>query len=167
MDEAEQISLPSADADTNGASAPVNSATFGLGPHEALEYRKKLRGMIGVASKVPLKDRSVLSLVYTPGVAEPCREIAKNPLAATPSRWSLMARRRLALATSVHWRRCPCWRTRVFSSRHLAGWMPFPSAWILRTSRSLSRQAWRCAQPLVVSVSPVSRLPAVLRSPII
>jgi malate dehydrogenase (oxaloacetate-decarboxylating) len=82
MDEAEQISLPSADADTNGASAPVNSATFGLGPHEALEYRKKLRGMIGVASKVPLKDRTVLSLVYTPGVAEPCREIAKNPLSA-------------------------------------------------------------------------------------
>jgi len=82
MDEAEQISLPSVDADTNGASAPVNSATFGLGPHEALEYRKKLRGMIGVASKVPLKDRSVLSLVYTPGVAEPCREIAKNPLSA-------------------------------------------------------------------------------------
>lgn len=80
MDEAEQISLPSADADTNGASAPVSSATFGLGPQEALEYRKKLRGMIGVASKVPLKDRSVLSLVYTPGVAEPCREIAKNPL---------------------------------------------------------------------------------------
>jgi malate dehydrogenase (oxaloacetate-decarboxylating) len=82
MDEAEQIALSSADADTNGASSPVNSATFGLGPREALEYRKKLRGMIGVASKVPLKDRSVLSLVYTPGVAEPCREIAKNPLSA-------------------------------------------------------------------------------------
>jgi hypothetical protein len=82
MDEAEQISLPSEDTGINGASPPASSTTFGLGPQEALEYRKRLRGMIGVASKVPLKDRSVLSLVYTPGVAEPCREIAKNPLSA-------------------------------------------------------------------------------------
>src|SRR5947209_19207752 len=52
----------------------------GLGPHEAVEYRKRLRGMISVTSKVPLKDRFVLSLVYTPGVAAPCLEIAKDPL---------------------------------------------------------------------------------------
>ncbi len=56
--------------------------TFGLGPQEALAYRKRFRGMIGVASKVPLKDRFVLSLVYTPGVAAPCLEIAKHPLAS-------------------------------------------------------------------------------------
>ena len=43
--------------------------TSGLEAHEALEYRKRFRGMIGVSSKVPIKDRSVLSLVYTPGVA--------------------------------------------------------------------------------------------------
>jgi len=54
--------------------------TFGLGQQEALEYRKRFRGMIGVTSKVPLKDRSVLSLLYTPGVAAPCLEIAKSPL---------------------------------------------------------------------------------------
>ena len=54
--------------------------TFGLGPQEALAYRKRFRGMIGVASKVPLKDRFVLSLVYTPGVAAPCLEIAQHPL---------------------------------------------------------------------------------------
>lgn len=47
---------------------------------EALAYRKRFRGMISVASKVPLKDRSVLSLVYTPGVAAPCLEIARAPL---------------------------------------------------------------------------------------
>lgn len=56
--------------------------TFGLGAQEALEYRKRFRGMIGVASKVPIKDRSVLSLVYTPGVAAPCLEIAKAPLSS-------------------------------------------------------------------------------------
>jgi malate dehydrogenase (oxaloacetate-decarboxylating) len=55
---------------------------FGLGAQEALEYRKRFRGMIGVASKVPLKDRSVLSLVYTPGVAAPCLEIARVPLSS-------------------------------------------------------------------------------------
>src|SRR5437868_9767057 len=53
---------------------------LGLRSQEDLEYRKQLRGMITVASKVPLKDRSVLSLVYTPGVAAPCLEIAKAPL---------------------------------------------------------------------------------------
>src|SRR5439155_958552 len=34
--------------------------------------------MIGVASKVPLKDRFVLSLVYTPGVAVFCLEIVRH-----------------------------------------------------------------------------------------
>src|SRR5712691_11502478 len=53
---------------------------FGLGPQETLAYRKRFRGMISVASKIPLKDRSVLSLVYTPGVAAPCLEIAQHPL---------------------------------------------------------------------------------------
>src|SRR3989449_7887119 len=56
------------------------SSPFGLKPQETLEYRKRFRGMIGVASKVPLKDRSVLSLLYTPGVAASCVEIAKEPL---------------------------------------------------------------------------------------
>src|SRR5438270_4107834 len=59
--------------------APPSSPSA-LGSQEALAYRKKFRGMIGVASKVPLKDRSVLSLLYTPGVAAPCLEIAKEPL---------------------------------------------------------------------------------------
>jgi len=48
---------------------------------DALEYRHRHRGLIGVESKVPIKDRATLSLVYTPGVAEPCMEIfhdAKN-----------------------------------------------------------------------------------------
>ncbi len=64
------------------ASDEGTSPGFGLGAQEALEYRRQLRGMIGVASKVPLKDRSVLSLVYTPGVAAPCLEIAQAPLSS-------------------------------------------------------------------------------------
>src|SRR6266478_1281300 len=54
----------------------------GLEAQEALEYRKRFRGMIGISSKVPIKDRSVLSLVYTAGVAAPCLEIAKAPLSS-------------------------------------------------------------------------------------
>jgi malate dehydrogenase (oxaloacetate-decarboxylating) len=46
---------------------------------EALGYRRRYHGVIGVDSKVPIKDRSVLSLVYTPGVAEPCLAIARDP----------------------------------------------------------------------------------------
>ena len=35
---------------------------------ESFALRKKYRGLIGVRSKVPIKDHSVLSMVYTPGV---------------------------------------------------------------------------------------------------
>ena len=47
---------------------------------EGLDYRRRYRGLIGVASKVPIRDRSVLSLVYTPGVAEACLAIKEEPL---------------------------------------------------------------------------------------
>ena len=46
---------------------------------DGLEYRRRYRGLIGVNSKVPLRDRAVLSLVYTPGVAEACLAIQEDP----------------------------------------------------------------------------------------
>jgi malate dehydrogenase (oxaloacetate-decarboxylating) len=46
---------------------------------DVLEYRRRCRGVIGVESKIPVRDRSTLSLVYTPGVAAPCLEIARDP----------------------------------------------------------------------------------------
>jgi malate dehydrogenase (oxaloacetate-decarboxylating) len=45
----------------------------------ALDLRKRYKGVIRVESKVPIKDKSVLSIVHTPGVAEPCKEIYKEP----------------------------------------------------------------------------------------
>ncbi len=63
---------------------------------EALGYRQRYRGVIGVAAKVPIKDRSVLSLVYTPGVAEPCLDIAKEPDAS----FDLTSRGNTVAATS-------------------------------------------------------------------
>jgi malate dehydrogenase (oxaloacetate-decarboxylating) len=46
---------------------------------EALEFHRAARGKIAVHSKVPCSTQADLSLAYTPGVAEPCREIEKNP----------------------------------------------------------------------------------------
>jgi len=46
---------------------------------DALEFHRAAGGKIGVHSKVPCASVSDLSLAYTPGVAEPCREIEKNP----------------------------------------------------------------------------------------
>ena len=46
---------------------------------DALAFHKAARGKIAVHSKVPCCSKLDLSLAYTPGVAEPCREIQKNP----------------------------------------------------------------------------------------
>ncbi|MBD3388582.1 MAG: NAD-dependent malic enzyme [Candidatus Altiarchaeales archaeon] len=45
---------------------------------EALEYHTVKRGKLQVLSKTPLDNKKDLSLAYSPGVAEPCRDIAKD-----------------------------------------------------------------------------------------
>ncbi len=45
---------------------------------ESLELHKKLRGKITIKGKVKIKTTNDLSLLYTPGVAEPCRVIARD-----------------------------------------------------------------------------------------
>lgn len=46
----------------------------------SLELHEKYKGKMETTSKVPeIKNKDMLSLVYTPGVAEPCRRIYKNP----------------------------------------------------------------------------------------
>lgn len=42
---------------------------------DALKLHKDSMGKIEVVSKVPLRNKQDLSLAYTPGVAEPCKEI--------------------------------------------------------------------------------------------
>ena len=44
----------------------------------AIELHKKHQGKISVCSKVKVEDSVDLSVAYTPGVAEPCREIASD-----------------------------------------------------------------------------------------
>ncbi len=46
---------------------------------EALEMHKRNKGKIDVISKVKTENEHDLSLAYSPGVAEPCRAILKNP----------------------------------------------------------------------------------------
>ncbi|HKB06657.1 MAG TPA: malic enzyme-like NAD(P)-binding protein, partial [Candidatus Polarisedimenticolia bacterium] len=48
-------------------------------PREVLEHYRRSRGLIGIQSKIPIRDEYILSLVYTPGVAEPCLAIRDDP----------------------------------------------------------------------------------------
>ncbi len=46
---------------------------------ESLKYHKNLKGKIEIKSRCKISNENDLSLAYTPGVAEPCREIHKDP----------------------------------------------------------------------------------------
>ncbi len=49
---------------------------------ESLQFHKQLIGKLEVSSRVKITNEKDLSLAYTPGVAEPCREIHKDPSTA-------------------------------------------------------------------------------------
>ena len=46
---------------------------------ESLKLHKELRGKIEVTARAAVDTKEALSLAYTPGVAQPCLEIQKNP----------------------------------------------------------------------------------------
>ena len=46
---------------------------------ESLKRHAQWAGKIEVISKVPVKTTDDLALAYTPGVAQPCLEIQKDP----------------------------------------------------------------------------------------
>ena len=48
---------------------------------ESLALHRKSGGKLAMESKLPVETMRDLALVYTPGVAEPCREISRNPSA--------------------------------------------------------------------------------------
>ena len=45
---------------------------------ESLKLHEELRGKIEVVARRHIETRDDLSLLYTPGVAEPCREITQG-----------------------------------------------------------------------------------------
>jgi malate dehydrogenase (oxaloacetate-decarboxylating) len=49
-----------------------------LKKERALGIRRVYRGVLGSESKIPVRDRIGLSMIYTPGVAEPCKLIKEN-----------------------------------------------------------------------------------------
>ena len=50
-----------------------------IDPAVVLEHFRRHRGLLAIQSKIPIKDEHILSLVYTPGVAEPCLAIHRDP----------------------------------------------------------------------------------------
>jgi malate dehydrogenase (oxaloacetate-decarboxylating) len=68
----DSAAAPDADKTANGFNYDQND--------EGLDYRRRYRGLIGIGSKIPIRDRAILSLVYTPGVGEACLAIKDAPL---------------------------------------------------------------------------------------
>lgn len=54
---------------------------------EALKKHAEWQGKIEITLRAPITNKEELSLAYTPGVAEPCREIAKNPKSVYDYTW--------------------------------------------------------------------------------
>jgi len=46
---------------------------------KALSAHQESKGKVAITSKLPVESMADLAIAYTPGVAEPCREIEKNP----------------------------------------------------------------------------------------
>lgn len=46
---------------------------------KALLAHQQSKGKVAITSKLPVESMEDLAIAYTPGVAEPCREIEKNP----------------------------------------------------------------------------------------
>ncbi len=60
---------------------------------EALRLHRQWRGKLSIESKAPVDDDRSLAIAYTPGVAEPCREIERDPglLDVYTGRWNTVA----------------------------------------------------------------------------
>lgn len=60
---------------------------------KSLELHRQLRGKLEIKSRVPVKTKEDLSLAYTPGVAEACLEIKREPALSfeLTRRWNTVA----------------------------------------------------------------------------
>lgn len=60
---------------------------------QSLELHRRLKGKLEIKSRVSVKTKEDLSLAYTPGVAEACLEIKKNPALSyeLTRRWNTVA----------------------------------------------------------------------------
>ena len=102
---------------------------------KALEVHKKYQGKIEIHPKFPIKSKDDLSLAYTPGVAEPCKEIQKNynTIYDYTSKGNLVAivqteRRFWGSEISAQARVCPSWKEKPFCLSNSAESTLSPSA---------------------------------------
>ena len=60
---------------------------------ESLKKHYEWRGKIEIVARAPVLSAEALSLAYTPGVAQPCLEIQKDPLKSfdLTRRWNTVA----------------------------------------------------------------------------
>lgn len=54
---------------------------------QAMELHRKFQGKIEISSRISVTDKKDLSLAYSPGVAEPSRQIAQNPQLSYDLTW--------------------------------------------------------------------------------
>lgn len=66
-------------APSSASAAPTPTPTASDIYQASLAFHRQHQGKLGVQALVSVKNRQELSLAYTPGVAEACRVIAKNP----------------------------------------------------------------------------------------
>ena len=114
---------------------------------KALQMHEQWNGKLETAAKAHVNSREDLAIAYTPGVAEPCKVIAKDPEAAYKytikiqhrSRSFLTEVRFWDLAISEHWQPCLLWKEKQFFSKNSAVSMPFRSALTRRIQKRLSK----------------------------
>ncbi len=91
---------------------------------KALELHEKWNGKLETVSKTPVKTREDLALAYTPGVAEPCKVIAKDKEAAYTYTWKANTIAVVSDGSAVlglgNIRRCRSWKGKQSCSKSSA-----------------------------------------------
>ena len=138
---------------------------------KALELHEKLQGKLETVSKTPVRTREDLALVYTPGVAEPCKVIAKDPAAAYT--YTMKANTVavvsdgsavLGLGNIGPKAAMPVMEGRLSYLKNSAVSTQFPSAWILRTRKRSSKLLPGLLPLLAASIWKISVHPAASKS---
>ncbi len=113
---------------------------------QALEMHEKWNGKIETTAKSHVNSREDLAIAYTPGVAEPCKVIAKDPDAAY--KYTMKANTIAVVSDgsavlglgNIGAKAAMLWKEKQFFSKNSAESTQFRSAWTLRIQKRLLRQ---------------------------
>ncbi len=114
---------------------------------DAMKMHPFYKGKIEVVPKCVIRDVNDFAIWYTPGVAEPCKEINKNPDLAYEytNRANMVGivtdgTRVLGLGDIDLLPGFPLWKERRCFLNTLVAWMRFPFALIQRIQKNLSKR---------------------------